>query len=378
MNLRLASSIVLLVIALLMLILLWPGPPEEEEAEVVKVPTRSMSPTKVPLFPSPTATTEIVRVPTKPVAPTVQPAEIQPTVEESPTPAFDDLDVLFADLAPSVVNKDKERAMEVLDGLAAAGNRAIEPLADLMNNAPDENVREYAAFGLAKIGTPEAVQELLKAIRTEENDRLKQNLRALLRRTNNPAIVDLAMEGMLQDEEEWWTKDASSILGSIGTPEVVSRLAEQSRNVEGKYQARIASALGRITNEEAIPALAEALNRDVPSIVMDGVSSSLAGIGTPEATEALLNSVRNTQEEQRLNSMLLAFDLLMNKDSVPILQKALNDENQYVRAAAANALGHFENEPILAQLREAYERESNERVKEAIQRSIERLGSRAM
>ena len=377
MNLRLALSIVLLVIALVMLILLWPGPPEEE-AEVVKVPTRGVSPTKVPLFPSPTATTEIVRVPTQPPAPTMQPAESRPTVEESPTPAFDDLDVLFADLAPSVENKDKERAMEVLDGLAAAGNRAIEPLADLMNNAPDENVREYAAFGLAKIGTPEAVQELLKAIRTEENDRLKQNLRALLRRTDNPAIVDFAMEGMLQDEEQWWAKDASSILGSIGTPEVVSRLAEQSRNVEGKYQARIASALGRITNEEAIPALAETLNRDVPSIVIDGVSSSLAGIGTPEATEALLNTVRNTEEEQRLNSMLLAFDLLTNKDSVPILQKALNDENQYVRAAAANALGHFENEPILAQLREAYERESNERVKEAIQRSIERLGSRAM
>jgi len=377
MNLRLILSIVLLVVALLLIILLWPRP-AVKDIEVVKVPTQIASPTQVPPLPSPTPTAEAARVPATAAEPTEVPAEPQPVAEESPTPQFDEIDALFADLAPAVVSKNKKRAMEVLDALAAAGNRSIEPLADLMNNAPDENVREYAAFGLAKIGTPEAVNELLDAIRNEKDERLKENLRALLRRTRNPGIVDTAFEGLLQDEENWWSKDAAGILGSIGTPKVVSRLVNTAGSVEGEYQARIASSLARIRNEDAIPALGESLSNDAPPVIVEGLSSALAGMGTPEATEALLNAVRDTTDQQKLESMWLAFRQLTNKEAVPLLDKALDDEDSNVRAAAANALGHFENEPILAHLRAAYERESDVSVREAIERAIQRLGSRAM
>ena len=48
-----------------------------------------------------------------------------------------------------------------------------------------------------------------------------------------------------------------------------------------------------------------------------------------------------------------------------------------IRAAAANALGNFDNEPILAHLQTAYDRETDPRARQAIADAIQRIASRS-
>ena len=110
-----------------------------------------------------------------------------------------------------------------------------------------------------------------------------------------------------------------------------------------------------------------------------GASNALAAIGTPEATQVLLDAARDAQETDHRERILFACRWLKNKDSVQLLEKALDDmSSASVRAAAANALANFENEPIAVHLARAYERETDPRVKEAITDAIQRLGARSM
>jgi HEAT repeat protein len=373
MNVRavLLFGLLLLVAALILLILLWPPQMERQPVDVVRV-APAPSPTPIPPFPSPTA-------------PVATPAAIEPTpAEPVPSaipsqPTIDDLDVLYAGLAPAVLAKDKRGVLEILDRMAAFGDRAVDRLTVLLNNPTDENVREYAALGLAKIGTPAALAKLLEAIRNQPDSRLKENLRAELRQMRSSAALDLVIDGLLQDSADWWFKDASSILSSMGTPEVVSRLLDASREAGEQHQGRLGATFTQITNPEAIPALGSALQAGAHPMIQEGASRALAQIGTPEATDTLLQAVRAVEENDHRERLLAAFDRLANKDSTQILQQALDDEtNPAVRAAAANALGNNENEPVLAHLERAYERETDPRAKAAIARAIQRLGARSM
>ncbi|MFH1739321.1 MAG: HEAT repeat domain-containing protein [bacterium] len=370
MNNRILPWIVVLVVALVLIVLLWPRGPVEPP-QVVKTATPRPSPTTVPPLPSPppSEATPLPEIPTLPAAP--------PSV--APSPGIDELDVIFAELAPAVLAKDKERILDILNRMAAYGDRAVPRLVQLLNNPVNEDVSEFAALGLAKIGTPMALGELLNAIRNQEDPRLKKNLRDILCRIKNPAVIDQAIEGLLQDDVDWWSEDAGRILSSMGTTAVITRLLDRSQNVNEESQKRISSTLKQITNPEAIPALGKAIESGVLPSLQEGACNALAAIGTPEATQVLLDAARNAKETDRLERILSACRWISNEYAVQILDKALDDmTSASVRAAAANGLANYENEPIEAHLNRAYERETDPRAKQAIAEAIQRLAARSM
>ncbi|HQL62406.1 MAG TPA: HEAT repeat domain-containing protein [bacterium] len=373
MNNKAILFIVVLVAALVVFILLWPQT-GTEPPEVKETPKQIASPTQVqPPTPLPVQTP----------AAAIQIEEGTTTVSVEPTPEMSidrQLDLLLADFAPTVLGspRDKAKLMDILKRMAAFGDAAVDRLAGLMHSPIDENVREFAAYGLALIGTPKALGELLKAIRNEQDPRIKDNLRAQLCKINNPACMEQVIEGLLQDSVDWWAEDAGKILTSLGGPSVVTSLLDWSGRVDDNYQQRIANTLSEIRNPEAVSALSDAIKPGVRPEIQTGAGNALAMIGTPEATQALLDAVKGQTDEEYRERILTACRHISNKDSVPLLDKALDDmSDPLIRAAAANALGNFDNEPILAHLQTAYDRETDPRARQAIADAIQRIASRS-
>lgn len=365
--------IVVLVAALVVFILLWPQtgtkPPELKET-----PTPIAFPTQIQL-PSP--------LPVQTPAATFQVEEATTAVSVEPTPEVSidrQLDLLLAELAPTVLGKprDKAKLMDILNRMAAFGDAAVDRLAGLMHSPIDENVREFAAYGLALIGTPKALGELLKAIRNEQDPRIRDNLRAQLCKITNPACMEQVIEGLLQDSVGWWSEDAGKILSSLGGPSVVTGLMNWSGRVEENYQQRIGNTLAEVRNPDAVSALSNAIKPGVRSEIQTGAGNALAMIGTPEAAQALLDAVKGQTDEAYRERILTACRRITNKDSVQLLDKALDDMGDpLIRAAAANALANFDNEPILAHLQTAYDRETDPRARQAIADAIQRIASRS-
>ncbi|HOE11474.1 MAG TPA: HEAT repeat domain-containing protein [bacterium] len=373
MNNKAVLFIMVLVAALVVSILLWPQT-GTEPPEVKETPKQIASPTQVqPPTPLPVQTP----------AAAIQIEEGTTTVSVEPTPEMSidrQLDLLLADFAPTVLGspRDKAKLMDILKRMAAFGDAAVDRLAGLMHSPIDENVREFAAYGLALIGTPKALGELLKAIRNEQDPRIKDNLRAQLCKINNPACMEQVIEGLLQDSVDWWAEDAGKILTSLGGPSVVTSLLDWSGRVDDNYQQRIANTLSEIRNPEAVSALSDAIKPGVRPEIQTGAGNALAMIGTPEATQALLDAVKGQTDEEYRERILTACRHISNKDSVPLLDKALDDmSDPLIRAAAANALGNFDNEPILAHLQTAYDRETDPRARQAIADAIQRIASRS-
>ncbi len=373
MNNKAVLFIMVLVAALVVFILLWPQT-GTEPPEVKETPTPIASPTQVQA---------LTPLPVQTPAATIQIEEGTTTVSVEPTPEMSidrQLDLLLADFAPTVLGspRDKAKLMDILKRMAAFGDAAVDRLAGLMHSPIDENVREFAAYGLALIGTPKALGELLKAIQNEQDPRIKDNLRAQLCKINNPACMEQVIEGLLQDSVGWWSEDAGKILSSLGGPSVVTSLLDWSGRVDDNYQQRIANTLSEIRNPEAVSALSDAIKPGVRPEIQTGAGNALAMIGTPEATQALLDAVKGQTDEEYRERILTACRRINNKDSVPLLDKALDDmSDPLIRAAAANALGNFDNEPILAHLQTAYDRETDPRARQAIADAIQRIASRS-
>ncbi|MCS7193015.1 MAG: HEAT repeat domain-containing protein, partial [Armatimonadetes bacterium] len=76
--------------------------------------------------------------------------------------------------------KRAKRVGLVRNACVALGNlretRAVPYLAHLLHNDPSPIVREHAAWALGKIGTKEAIEELLKAVKIEKDETVKHEI----------------------------------------------------------------------------------------------------------------------------------------------------------------------------------------------------------
>jgi HEAT repeat protein len=197
--------------------------------------------------------------------------------------------------------------------------RAVEPLCEALK---DEYVvvRIKAVEALVKIGDPRAVYPLLKAI-PEMNKEGKEMIFGAIASIGEPAVNPLIVA--LKDEDFGVRMDAGIALGMIGEPAVEPLIGvlrgEDSEGSEDGYQVQepefirwtAAYTLGKIGDPRAVDSLIEAL-KDEDSGVRRTAARSLGEIGDVRAVDALTYI-------------------------------AQNDEDEYFRKAAAEALAAIEN-----------------------------------
>ncbi|HXV77074.1 MAG TPA: HEAT repeat domain-containing protein [Candidatus Polarisedimenticolaceae bacterium] len=189
----------------------------------------------------------------------------------------------------------------------------------------------------------------LKAQPTTENvERIRELLAAPdrdVRATALNALVTLGVDDArelalrhLADEDGFVRATAAKLVGDVGGSEdaavLVARLTQDSDPV---VRLRAAEALTRVGGDEAVDGLGRGLSDPIDDVRLAcarGVREMNPGAAIPQLARLLLEDPNYEIRVQAARALGGTGD----PDVRPLLEAALEDKNEFVRAAAANAL----------------------------------------
>ncbi|MBP1597635.1 MAG: domain protein repeat-containing protein [Acidobacteria bacterium] len=225
-----------------------------------------------------------------------------------------------------------------------ASGRLIEAL-----QAEDPELRYWSADALGKLGSPDAIPALIRAL-SDAFDAVRMSacvaLGDLKAAEAVPVLIDIASGKIpagkhdhlfvpVEVGEVQWM--AAQALGRIGDERAVDPLMKILPTAGGDLGMYVAQALGDLHDRRAVPALIEEIKRrEEPEL--RGVAEALGRIGDPQAVPALVDLLQAGKEDVRY-AAATALGHMGDARAVEALLKVKNDDPQaFVREAAESAL----------------------------------------
>jgi HEAT repeat protein len=229
-----------------------------------------------------------------------------------------------------------------LEAIAALGRlrdkRAVKPLMKFLKEERSHVFTIPLKEALIAIG-PDAVRPLIKAL----NDPILQSdAFHMLGEIGDPTAVKPLLKYLSQTDEAP-ARQAIVALGKIGDPGAVGPLVEQL-NRGGENAGYAATALGRLGDARAVPALLAASND--PRLRAEALLA-LAKIGEPQALAPLLVEL---EAGEKPSSAADALGWLGDPAAIPALLDALAGGETYVRPHAVLALGRIGDRRVIPRL----------------------------
>jgi HEAT repeat protein len=249
----------------------------------------------------------------------------------------------------------QRRAAAITLGLIG-GSRAVPALIRALDD-DDFLVRWAAVESLGQIGGPHAMTGLLKA---QKDDHL--NVRDSVISTlgkNADDEIEAALISILQnkDPDQVSNQVRSAAVGALGwrgTERALAAVTDVLR--DGNFDLRLAAvrALGRIGGKQAAAALAEALQDKV--IALDA-AEEIGSVGGSRALAALLDTLQKNKRDASWEyvraAAARALGQIRGDEALTALVKALEDRSSSVRGSAAKGLGQIGGELAVAGLTRA-------------------------
>ncbi len=168
--------------------------------------------------------------------------------------------------------------LRVTKALAAIGDgAAARPLAKLLTDEPDEEVREQAVFALGRIGRsePAAVTACIRALADDSRSVRSRAARALGRLADSRAALPLVRA--LGDS--YWSvrRDAENSILNLGA-RVVPPLIESLRSRKFVVRLRATRSLGAIGDRRAASPLRKLLRTEPDESVREAIEEALASL----------------------------------------------------------------------------------------------------
>ncbi|MFA5255571.1 MAG: HEAT repeat domain-containing protein [Candidatus Omnitrophota bacterium] len=252
------------------------------------------------------------------------------------------------------LKKDGHLVNEAIYALGKIGDeRAIPALIDVINKKPRPFSPHYGAFGeIIRIEKAQKIKKLISDLmgkRFESSDEI-----AKMGELAVPYLIEI-----VNDKNEDWSVlvAAADILGKIGGEKVFKYFLKAqktfnrfSRDNSGASRLAI-GVLGDIGDERAIQDLIERLEapEDMNEIKRWAVENALVKIGgkigIEKIIDALIKEMERLEKSNNVNareSVALALGNLGNAKALPVLRKARNSKDKYVRQAAEQAIEKIE------------------------------------
>ena len=212
----------------------------------------------------------------------------------------------------------------------------VTTLADLLEalTDDDEQVRRDAALVIIKIWKPHALKEAL----WHRYWRVREAAVWAYGQAKFPEIVSALVE-LLYDEERNVRLAVAKALGNIGDPKAVPELMQRVQ-IEHDDQVLLLCimALGTIGHAEAVDTLTDCLFIKGDDAFREAAAKSLGKIGHHSALEKLRLALDNDPSVKVQIALIEAVAQIHHPDVIPILVRALSDEEHAVRHAAAKSL----------------------------------------
>lgn len=201
-------------------------------------------------------------------------------------------------------------------------------------STPDD--RRAQIYDLQENPTEKNLQKMRERLADEDRDVRATALFALVS-LNVPDAGELALAA-LADDDGFVRATAAKLLGDLGSPGAVPALGERLvQDPDPVARQRCAEALALIGGEAAEQALAPALEDPLKSVRLAAVKGIIE-LNPAAAFDALARMVATDEEwEIRVNAAQ-GLGRSGLPEAEPFLEAALEDGNEFVRAAATNAL----------------------------------------
>jgi HEAT repeat protein len=310
--------------------------------------------------------------------------------------------------------------------VAMFGTAAVSALAAVLRGGSNER-RVAAATTLGEMSDPSVLKPLLAALKDSE-PMVRSAVASALARSGNPQ-VSAALLPLLKDRARGVRVAVVTAIGQLGDTHGVELLTDLANDREWEVRTALAEALGRLGDHRALPTVLNLL-RDQDQEVRQSAADALGKVGDESALESLLmgmvdehmgvrqasarslamvepywerservraflpqlqEAVRNRDPGVQVAAAALlrrltgrsAAEFLASEAKMPshegdeltdLLQRLLGDHDEYVRLAAAEALGRLKLPGCIPPLQTAL-RDQSKWVKQAAERGLEALTS---
>jgi HEAT repeat protein len=249
---------------------------------------------------------------------------------------------------------------------AIGSERAIGALVAALRDE-DEDVRRTAASALGEIGSEQAVPALVEALH-DRSFLVGTFAKFALERIGSERAI-LSLVKAMQDWKDPWAS-----LGRITSEDAVPALVDALRNGPPSDRPLAAKALRAIGSARAVPALLEALG-DRDEEVCREAAHALGKIGSPRAVPALIELLQSKSSGRR-SSAVSALGLIGAEEALHPVLTLLKDDKCISRLAAVLALGQIVSQKAISALAELLQNNSEDiLVREWAARGLGRIGS---
>lgn len=240
-------------------------------------------------------------------------------------------------LEKALGHKEQKIRSEAMEALVETGEPAVESLTETLQHA-DRDLREQAARTLGKIGSAQAKESLVRALRDEDSGVRQEAVQALDQLSWVPrhaterayywiakkewaalaGLGEAAVEPLIEalDFNEVHN-DAALTLGRIGDPRAIDPLIRAMRK------------------EMEVAALAVGLAQSLGANLMVSTATALTRLGEP-AIEPLIQALGEEDVHTRSGAILALAG--MGESAIGPLTRASGSSNELVRTSAAQAL----------------------------------------
>ena len=237
---------------------------------------------------------------------------------------------------------DEEARLEATEALAGTRTRLATTELETGLRDPRPAVRSASARALGEIGEAASLAPLLAALNDRAAGIAGEAAAALARLGSPEAVPDLI--ALLDDSERTRRERQAAIraLGALGGDEAQTALLQRFPvETDSETVAALALAFGEMQSEAAVPALLAGLERVSDAAAQSAMVQALGEIGSSEAIPALLSQITNANTNTAFVPALAdALARLNVAASVPALLTRLNGLGSIVgRKQTAAAIG---------------------------------------
>ncbi|MEI8079000.1 MAG: HEAT repeat domain-containing protein [bacterium] len=242
---------------------------------------------------------------------------------------------------------DPELALGRLRQFAAQGDAVIPELLALLAD-PAPGVACLGAEGLASIGTPAALQELVAYLQalSPEDDQRRELASILAETARNPEGVPYWNGLLAQADVAEDVRDAavSALAHSLNVTELKDLGTRYAATPDDALRQNLADVVRQLEGAELVPQLITLAGEPATASAADPLVlaawDTLATMGTPQGVATLL-AWTDQVDGAAAAALAHAISMIRNPASLPALQRAADSGSPKQQAAAVRALENF-------------------------------------
>ncbi len=238
-----------------------------------------------------------------------------------------DKDQEFQNMINRILRHKQEKGVSIEET-----NEAIKNLQD---KRCDLKIRKEAIRFLKQIGSDEALEALITALKDKDIE-IRREIVYALGELRSKKVVE-ALCSVLKDDDRGVRRSTTFSLMEINSIYAVDSLINALEDADANVRLMAIQALTRLGDKKAIEPFITLLRKDENKVVRSSAATGLGEIGDRRAIKPLISALKDESEIVR-RWTAISLGRIGDETVIPMLSEALQDQDEEVQKAAKEAI----------------------------------------